>query len=225
MHKALASYATAVVWMRDPDGAIRRALEQAGVSRVACFPGLPPEGWNRHASLYYLACLGIEHAQPPQPLPQSLLYSANAERKHRVYLHPGSGSKRKNWPIEQFAALARRLTAVHLEIRWILGPAEEDAELPAGANPVRCDSLLALARLLAQARLYVGNDSGITHLAALCGCPTLAIFGPSNPRVWAPLGQSVQVMHGRPWPDVQQVVAAAEAIARPAANKRRRSSR
>jgi ADP-heptose:LPS heptosyltransferase len=50
----------------------------------------------------------------------------------------------------------------------------------------RFESLLELAEWMAGARLYIGNDSGITHLAAAVGTPVIAIFGPSDPRIWAP---------------------------------------
>jgi ADP-heptose:LPS heptosyltransferase len=54
--------------------------------------------------------------------------------------------------------------------------------------------LPVLAARLAQCRLYVGNDSGVTHLAAATGCPTVALFGESDPRVWAPRGERVTVL-------------------------------
>ncbi|MGA2378747.1 MAG: glycosyltransferase family 9 protein [Spirochaetia bacterium] len=54
--------------------------------------------------------------------------------------------------------------------------------------------LPTLAGRLARCRLYVGNDSGVTHLAAAAGCPTVALFGESDPRVWAPRGTRVKVL-------------------------------
>ena len=59
-------------------------------------------------------------------------------------------------------------------------------------------SLCQLADLLEGCDLYVGNDSGISHLAGLCGAPTLAIFGPTDPRLWRPLGPRVRVLRGQP---------------------------
>ena len=53
-----------------------------------------------------------------------------------------------------------------------------------------------LAAILAQAGVYVGNDSGVTHLAAATGAPTLALFGPTDPAVWAPIGERVRVLRG-----------------------------
>lgn len=99
-----------------------------------------------------------------------------------IVLHPFSGSARKNWPLENFQALAARLPGV----RWTAGPEEPLAEA------TRFDSLADLAAWLSGARLYIGNDSGITHLAAAVGTPVLALFGPSDPQVWCPAGGHVR---------------------------------
>lgn len=127
-----------------------------------------------------------------------------------LVIHPGSGSRAKNWPVENFASLAIRL----LEMRDVCGKkvfsrlvvthGEADGELGErlcgmvrDACPWPMGSLRDLACLLAGALLYVGNDSGVSHLAsAVCGAngaaPRLAtIFGPSNARLWAPPGALV----------------------------------
>jgi ADP-heptose:LPS heptosyltransferase len=75
-----------------------------------------------------------------------------------------------------------------MPVRWCSGP--EDPPLP---DAVRIDDLYDLASWLARARLYVGNDSGITHLAAAVGTPVLALFGPSDPWVWGPRGPHVRI--------------------------------
>jgi heptosyltransferase III len=75
-------------------------------------------------------------------------------------------------------------------VRWCAGP-EEQLE-----NAVRIDNLFELACWLATARLYIGNDSGITHLAAAVGIPVVAIFGPTDPGVWAPRGERVRIVSG-----------------------------
>jgi len=65
---------------------------------------------------------------------------------------------------------------------------------------VRLDNLYELACWLARARLYIGNDSGITHLAAAVATPVLALFGPTDPSVWAPRGPNVRIARtGREW--------------------------
>lgn len=102
-------------------------------------------------------------------------------------VHPFSGSARKNWPLSRFRELAARLA---LPVRWCAGPDEalEDA--------VRFQNLDELACWLASARVYIGNDSGITHLAAAVGVPVVAVFGPTDPIVWAPRGERVRVVSG-----------------------------
>lgn len=134
-----------------------------------------------------------------------------------VVIHPGSGGKAKNWPLERFLQVSEALEAEGRAVTWCLGPAEESLELPMTAKALKIESLVALARELARAQLYIGNDSGITHLAAAVGCRTVAIFGPTNPRVWAPLGKAVRVVHRSPWPDVAEVLEAARDLQYPRA--------
>ncbi len=196
----LAPFDRAVVWMRD-DGALETALGECGIPEVQCFPGLPPDDWARHASEYYLDCLDA----PSQP---ALRWScAPADGPHDVVIHPGSGGVRKNWPVARFLEVADALAAQGRGVTWCLGPAEEQLEPLAPRAALRCGSLLELARHLAAARLYLGNDSGITHLAASVGCRVVTIFGPTDPAIWAPRGGQVCVVSGAPWPSVAEVMA------------------
>ena len=119
-----------------------------------------------------------------------------------IAIHPGSGSLKKNWPIDHYAALALELyRAVRGTIVLIEGPAEEQiaAQLKgklAGNCPVMLQSpdLPVLAAILKECALFIGNDSGITHLAAAMGIPVVALFGPSDPHIWEPRGRKVQVL-------------------------------
>jgi ADP-heptose:LPS heptosyltransferase len=109
-------------------------------------------------------------------------------------VHPGSGSPRKNWPAERFAGVVARLSP---DRPWLLveGPADAApvAELARIQGACRAQGLAPriLGALLGQAGVYVGNDSGVTHLAAAWGAPTLGLFGPTSPDVWGPLGPRV----------------------------------
>lgn len=203
-----ARFDEALIWMADSDGALARNLCMAGTANVRCFPGIPPEDWARHAAHWYGTCAGVEISLPFQA---NFSPMTNAPD---VVLQPGSGSPKKNWPLACFEALASRLTRRGHRVSWCMGPAE--ANLPHRPDSLSPMSLPELARLLAGARLFIGNDSGISHLAAAAGCPTLAIFGPTNPRVWAPAGPRVRVLRGRPWSDTQTVFdAALELLAQP----------
>jgi ADP-heptose:LPS heptosyltransferase len=75
-----------------------------------------------------------------------------------------------------------------MPVRWCAGPEEP---LP---DAVCIADLYELACWLATARVYIGNDSGITHLAAAVGTPVVALFGPTDPRIWAPRGPQVHVI-------------------------------
>ena len=118
---------------------------------------------------------------------------------------PGSGHPRKNWPLAHYYEVSRALGWEYgLQTVWLAGPAEEEMLPYLGAlAKAQGQVLLAnrplarLARVLSRCRLYLGNDSGLTHLAAAVGEPeVLALFGPTDPRVWAPLGPRVRTLTG-----------------------------
>jgi heptosyltransferase III len=118
-----------------------------------------------------------------------------------IILHPGAGSISKRWPSERFAELARRLVLRGKRVLIVDGPAESGlagriAEASPG-NAVLAASSLSLnilAAVMSSAESFVGNDSGIAHLAAALGIPSAVIFGPTLPQHWAPLGRHATVL-------------------------------
>lgn len=112
-----------------------------------------------------------------------------------VAIHPGSGSPAKNWPRGRFAGLAGDLTSRGFGVLLLEGEAERGGGcgIPAAAR-LPCLELDLLAAILAECGGYVGNDSGVSHLAALMGAPSTVIFGPTDPAVWAPRGGRVTVV-------------------------------
>jgi ADP-heptose:LPS heptosyltransferase len=116
-----------------------------------------------------------------------------------IAVHPGSGGKGKNWPVENYLCFIDKL---YSEVKGVFlvieGPAEKKAvkrlEEELNNIPViflRSLELPLLAAIIRQCDMYVGNDSGITHIAASLGVATLALFGPTDPKVWGPRGDSV----------------------------------
>ena len=117
-------------------------------------------------------------------------------------IHPGSGSSHKNWPLDHFLNLASILfEQTKLLPFFIVGPAEinfhpdfPEAIMARGFSVVRDQPLTLLAGILSHCTGYLGNDSGISHLAAALGIPTIALFGPSDPNLWAPQGKKVKIL-------------------------------
>ncbi len=123
-------------------------------------------------------------------------------RDNVVVIHPGSGSKKKVWPVERFAQLVQTLQS-HFSLQFliVIGPAEgievqRVFERLGKPSPivVRGFSLIRLASVMEGSGLFIGNDSGITHMASALGIPTIAIFGPTDPKVWSPRGEKVIVV-------------------------------
>lgn len=140
---------------------------------------LPPESEPGHATDYFLRQAGCGPGAAPR------VACPIDRRSDLVVLHPFSGSARKNWPLERFRALAERLEN---PVAWCAGP-DDSLE-----GAVRIGNLYELACWLARARLFIGNDSGITHLAAAVGTPVVALFGPTEPARWAPRGPVMRVV-------------------------------
>ena len=157
-----------------------------------------PRDSREHAADFYLRQAGL----PPGATPRIPIAAPAADF---IAIHPFSGSARKNWPLEHYRELAAALPG---EVRFLAGPEEtlDDAH--------RFADLGSLAEWLASARLYIGNDSGITHLAAALGVPTVAIFQSTDPAVWAPRGPRVAVIT-RPEADLPRVLAAAARMLAP----------
>jgi hypothetical protein len=142
-----------------------------------------PQGASEHAVDFYLRQVGARGAWVPR-LPWSWKPGGFA------VIHPFSGNAAKNWPLQHFRELA---SALPLPVEWCAGP-EEPLD---GAR--RFPSLDLLANWLSTASLYIGNDSGISHLAAACGVPSVVIFtGASNPAVWSPRGTRCVVLECPP---------------------------
>jgi ADP-heptose:LPS heptosyltransferase len=111
----------------------------------------------------------------------------------KVLIHPGAGSLKKRWPVTRFFELAHRLKEGGFAPQFLLGPAETDlAPLIGRENkPLTVvEDAVSLLNCLQQAGSFVGNDSGVSHLAAFIGLRTVAVFGPSDPVRWAPKGRA-----------------------------------
>jgi heptosyltransferase III len=202
-----------VGWLSDRDGLIRRGLQELGVPRVILQS--PADAGCHHQSDRFLETLKGEFPVGADPsirlrLPDQVLQAGmDALRavgieptEPLIACHPGSGSRHKCVRADTWGTLLRGCRARQLRPVVVLGPADDQAgeaiqeqdipELPI----LRPLSITMLAAILAQAQGYIGHDSGVTHLAALLGVPTVAMFGPTDEQRWAPCGAHVTVVRG-----------------------------
>ncbi|MFN2351364.1 MAG: glycosyltransferase family 9 protein [Kiritimatiellia bacterium] len=198
-----------ICFLADRDRILRRHFCALGIRNFTMIPPRPdlaPDGRpagsqittrtrTRHvADIWRTAAAAAAPAACVQPYLHRLSGGAPV-----CLLHPGSGSPLKNWPLAGFMALADTLQRHDLKPVFILGEAETDM-LPALRDkwPVIWQpSLLMAAGILTAATRYVGNDSGISHLSAILGAPTVALFGPTDPAVWGPRGRQVHIIRGK----------------------------
>ena len=124
--------------------------------------------------------------------------------KKLIIIHPGSGGLNKCWHLDNFLAVAEQARSKGIEVIFLLGPAELDrftkTRIQDIKNVAKCLvdlSLTQVVGLLSCTDGFVGNDSGVTHLAGGLGIRTLAIFGPTNPAVYKPIGPAVTVFENK----------------------------
>jgi heptosyltransferase-2 len=185
----------------DPEGHLERRLGRLVAGEILFWDPRPPAGC--HITDHLLAPLRQRGLAIADPLPRFELLAAERryalvcweERRLRsplVLIHPGSGGRRKCWPLDRYLALAQWCVRQGCEVLLLHGPAETDlgdllsAEVGWRDRSLCPPGLLELASLLESAALFIGNDSGPGHLAAALGTPTLTLFGPTDPRVWRP---------------------------------------
>ena len=123
-----------------------------------------------------------------------------AVRPLEVVCHVGSGGGKKSWELGRWLATGKALADRGVRVRLVAGEVERELwtteclqSFEKGGGRL-LGSLDELVDAIAPAAVFVGADTGPSHLAAQLGVPTLALFGPTNPGVWSPLGPSVWVL-------------------------------
>lgn len=205
------SFDVVVSYLFDPDEHFAKNLERSAVETHLRGIHKPTES-EHHAAL-----------QLAKPLESLALFAEDLDLRRQIEvsasgattacntrrtlaLQPGSGSPTKNWPAGNWIELAKAAIFNHLADEILLITGEVEAadglreQLHDGLRnevPLRQldhAPLTEVAEALTTAAAFVGNDSGVTHLAGALGIPTLALFGPSNPVVWAPWGERVSTL-------------------------------
>lgn len=169
-----------------------------------------PVGIKCHAIEHFfepLKTLGIASTQdgaiPHLKLPYIVLEKSRRRMqqfgKDILTIHPGSGTQQKNWMLKNFVELAKRISNRNISPVFIFGEAEQELlskyrSLLQSFGVLNKSSLVEVAGFIAVSKGYVGNDSGITHLASALGVPTVALFGHTEPNIWGPRGKNVTII-------------------------------
>ena len=215
-----ASFQQVVSYLYDPDGFFAGNLRRSGVKNlIEASPKIDEEGDHAVRQLarplerlaLYLHDDGELRLQPSpadQAFADPFLQAAHDNRP-LVAIHPGSGGERKNWLPDRWAEIGRFLLAKPAETRprlLLVGGESDGKTLRALRSAWRSAaaqeellvaeslSLPNLAAVLARCRLFLGHDSGISHLAAAVGVRCLLLFGPTDPDIWAPPHPDVEVV-------------------------------
>ena len=189
-------------WTGFGNAEFARRLAQASGAAVQVHPFRGMRA-GEHAADYYARCVGL----PPLPVDPGIIDDARGwftdfAARHRLrergflLMHPGSGARAKNW--EGFGRVAQQWPRrQRAPVVVTLGPAEAEQPPAAidAATVVDGLSLTQVAALLRRCRLYLGNDSGISHLAGIVGARGVVVFGPTDPTVWAPRSKQLQILH------------------------------
>jgi heptosyltransferase-3 len=213
------SFSVVVSYLYDPDDYFTENLRRAGVStlirgphRVDESPDLQKSAAVQLAKPLETLALFLEEPHVHLEFDEVSVAAADAALRESldpairwVAIHPGSGSPRKNWSFEGWIETAVRLHASDPSIRFLISSGEAEDRVIAEFLTLlgRQDlpfahvahlPLPVLGALLSRCSLYLGHDSGISHLAAASGAPCVLLFGRTDPAIWAPQNPHVTVI-------------------------------
>ncbi len=210
VHHRLAELGPVAVYSIDPrprDG-VQRHITDQWQTQIEGQGLLVPKCIHQHPAQRGLG-VPAELRQHGHELMRALACASRSDPRGdaAVVIHPGSGGRRKCWPLRCFAQVAHLLRDDHAgaAVSFLVGPVEletwpasELTDLARDFPVIRCPTPDELAAILAAARVLVGNDAGPAHLAALLGTPTVTVFGPTSSDIWRPLGTGAQTAEGDP---------------------------
>ena len=191
-----------VSYLYDPDGFFHANLERAGAKTVIRASHRVDEALSKPAAAQLaepLESIALFLEKPYISLDLALTPSP------LIAIHPGSGSPTKNWGYENWAETAKQLHKNHPDHQFLIVTGEAEMEtaaeflslLEAEKIPFThcvCQPLPELATELSKCAVFLGHDSGISHLAGAVGIPSALVFGPTDPAIWAPQNPQVQTL-------------------------------
>ncbi|MFH0980147.1 MAG: glycosyltransferase family 9 protein [Planctomycetota bacterium] len=219
MAEKLRAYDLVLSFLGGDESLPASAMRRAGLTALHVDPRPTPETLRsrRHITEQWRDAL-LDRDWPGRPHPGTELrihdgerQAANArftsmlgtDRRPRIIVHPGSGSRTKSCPMEKLECVVAALRDHGCGVLWMVGPTELDwygpewvVRLRRFAPVVYEEDVPSAATLVAGADRYLGHDAGMTHVAAAVGVETVVLFGPTDPNVWRPLGPRVTVISG-----------------------------
>jgi ADP-heptose:LPS heptosyltransferase len=206
----------AVGWLPDTKGALSAALRATGVQSVCLKSASSADLDAEHQAARYRDAIQVSGASQAVGTPLVLssvirerggliLRGLTSDSRHTVVvIHPGSGSPYKCLDARLLVPVIEWLFQADMAPLLLEGPSDREAvervlaTIKIDVPVIRGLDLSTMAGVLSHAKLYVGHDSGVTHLAAALSVPTIACFGPTDSRRWAPLGRAVSIVSGAP---------------------------
>lgn len=213
----IGSFDLVASYFYDPDGLFLANLQRCRPGRILTHSPRLPDLFDQPAARYFAGLveplgltLGPDAASDIFPsagdVAAAEAFLAGLKPDTRlIAVHPGSGGESKNWPVELWAQWGRRFVAADSGVTLLLVEGEADApraqilleawkDLP--LLRARWLPLPILGALFRRAALFLGHDSGVTHLASSSSreLPVVALFGPTDPEVWAPPRDGVKVL-------------------------------
>jgi ADP-heptose:LPS heptosyltransferase len=209
------SFAIIISYLYDPDQIFQENIARVSKAQFIAAPHRPDERAGTHATDVFLQPLRRLAIFDADPTPRLNLPSSN--KQPIIALHPGSGSEKKNWPEANWRELIQKL-GVGARLLLVGGEAEEGRlERLAAVAPCQIARSLPLAGLAARlsaCSLFVGHDSGISHLAAALGVPTIVLWADTAEDVWRPRGDQVTVIRNLGQISVETVLNAVQSTSR-----------
>ena len=203
-----------IAFLNDPEGRVKDNLKTClPKTPIHIFPPFPPEGGKIHVALYLAQSLQtsglpIDAEKAIENGYKHALFDKQLGVDLKIIFHPGSGGMKKNHPPDFWLELIKEAGKRPLFRKGsaflLLGPAEKPFHgfFKENLDGERVQILISpawetLISLLSESPLYIGHDSGITHLAALHGTPTIALFKNSSADQWSPIGPAVRVIEDK----------------------------
>ena len=216
--KMLDSCTRIVCWLNDADGVISRNLHGFGLDPIIVQSPADATLSEQCVEERYLETLLSWKLEPETVWENIRIADGLCKQSHDeetissgelsgkvIAIHPGSGSLHKCVKPSLLATVAARLSTITKARLCILkGPADDESAkalcslLPADSYQViGGHSLISIVHHLSEIDLFIGHDSGLTHLAVACGVSSVVLFGPTDPCQWAPRGMHVSVIQGK----------------------------